>query len=633
MLRLLRTLILLLALAAGLLGRQSAAAPRRKVVLISWDGGADWVIDRLLAAGKLPNVARLAAMGVRAEYCTPAFPSKTAPGHAALWTGAYGDVNGISNNTVPLLPRSEHTLLESRSGFDAEALRAEPIYLTAARAGKRVVVLSATHSLPINPALASAPRERYRAFAGFGNTIAPDRILDGRQLRHASGWTELPPHSGTPREFSIEVGDAEFQGLVYDDLNDPVQGADSLLIRQGSKNAKAAEGATVLKPSEAARDTRGFSRRFAVRKGDLAGYTYFRLFELAPDGRMTLYQRAADGLSSSTTPEETRRYLDAYGGFHAAPWDEYGQGQLGKPVWAGGDGTAERRMLEIVRLDCELLERGTRWALKEWRPDLLLHYTPMSDSAGHTWMGYLDPDGPRYDPAVARRLWPFYEEVFALQDRWLGSVLDAVDRDTAVCLVSDHGMAAAGKLFFPNAVLEKAGLLARKPDGEIDLAQTRICAPPWGGQFVAVNGTDWKGGIVRPEQRAEVLHAAAQALLAARDPETGGPVVMRVFRPEETAGLGIGGLSGGDLYLDPAPGYAPSNGLVDTGEVSSGGTHGGLSLRPKLHAIFYLGGAGVSSGRRIGGMRQVDVAPTLCRLLGIPAPKDAVGHAIGEALE
>ena len=141
----------------------TAAAPgtKSRLIIISWDGNADWVVDKLLDEGTLPNVARLARNGVRADYVTPAFPSVTAPGHAAIWTGAYSDVNGVSGNNVPLLPRSEHTLLEQQDGFSFAALKAEPLWLTALLAGKRVVSLSATHAAPATPYLAAMKGCRY----------------------------------------------------------------------------------------------------------------------------------------------------------------------------------------------------------------------------------------------------------------------------------------------------------------------------------------------------------------------------------------------------------------------------------------------------------------------------------------
>src|SRR4051794_22142176 len=147
-------------------------------------------------------------MGVRADYCTPAYPSKTAPGHTAMMTGAYGDVNGITANAVPLLPRSEHTLLESQSGFDFPALRAESLWLPAAKAGKRVASLSFPHAGPPDQRRsesegAGIPPDRFVSAGSFGDLIEPDRIWDGADLWPADGWDSLPKHTGAAREFSL----------------------------------------------------------------------------------------------------------------------------------------------------------------------------------------------------------------------------------------------------------------------------------------------------------------------------------------------------------------------------------------------------------------------------------------------
>jgi len=622
-------------------GGATSAAPPQRVIIISWDGAADWVVDRLLLEGRLPNVARLAKEGVRAEYCQPAFPSKTAPGHAALWTGVYSDVNGVSGNLVPLLPRAEHTLLEQRSGFDAVSLRAEPLYVTAARAGKNVAALSATHSSPatrwFQDLPGGVPPGRYRSFSGFDSSIADDRVWDGGNLQPAQGWPVLPDHRGEAREMVLRVADATFYGLAYDDPADPKEGFDTLLLRQGSKDGARARAECTLKPAEAEESVRRFSPRFRISRGAVVGYTYFRLFSLEPGGWMVLYQRAAHGLQAAASTEETRAYLDAYGGFHAAPFDAYTAGKLGPPLAEGGDGTAERRLLECIRLDCEFLKRGTRFALQQWSPDLLHHYVPWTDAAGHTWMGVLDPDSSRYDAALAGKLWPFYAQVFALQDEWLGDIRAAAGPQAVLCLVSDHGMEGVGKRFTPNAVLEQAGLLARTPAGGLDLARTKICAPPWADYFLTVNGTEWKDGVVPSAEREAVLRAATQALLAAVDPETGQKIVKRVLRPSDEPGLGMGGPAGGDLYLDLAPGYTPSaragGPVVEPVAARIGaGVHGFLPLRPKMHSIFYLAGEGVAAGQRLPGMRQIDVAPTLARLLGVPAPKDARGRVLEAAL-
>ena len=66
-----------------------------------------------------------------AASARPGFPSVTSPGLASLWTGAYGDVSGISANSQPMLPRDRHTLLEGTSGYLVTGLRAEPLWISA----------------------------------------------------------------------------------------------------------------------------------------------------------------------------------------------------------------------------------------------------------------------------------------------------------------------------------------------------------------------------------------------------------------------------------------------------------------------------------------------------------------------
>jgi predicted AlkP superfamily phosphohydrolase/phosphomutase len=351
---------------------------------------------------------------------------------------------------------------------------------------------------------------------------------------------------------------------------------------------------------------------------------------------MMLYQRSASGLRGAATAAQVEAYQKAYPGFHDEVFHDYEDGLFGKTLMQGGDGLAERRLLETVRLDCEFLKSGTRWAWQTFRPDVLTHYTPSSDGAGHTWMGILDQNKPGHNPALAAKVWPFYKEVFKLQDGWLGTILEIAGSDTVVALVSDHGMAGASKFFNVNAVLEQAGILARTPADSYDLAKTKALAPPGGEFFVSINGTDRKGGIVPPEDKEELLKQIQAALLSAKDPQTGAPIVVRVYRPADLPDLGLAGEPCGDLYMDLAAGYYPSGRLAKEivspmPEANGGGVHGFYPKRRDMHAIFYLYGPGVKKGTLGPQAYQVDVAPTLARLIGIPAPKQAVGKVV-EAL-
>lgn len=587
-----------------------------KLVNVVWDGAADWVIDRLLAEGKLPNVARLVSKGVRAESVTPAWPSKTAVGHAAIFTGTWGNVNGITNNSVPLFPAKEHTILENRRGFDGNSLQAEPIWVTGAKAGKKVVALSAAVSYPVESFVeqikaAGADTKNFIEFSGFETTLAGPKMIK-----------KFEP--------TITVAGQTFSLRAFDDPAIPTKGVDSIEITFDGEKA-------VIHASAAQQNTSAWSKPFKIKTRGDVGNAYFRLFSIAPDGMtMELYQRKVPAIRGTEAPSVIEAYTDAYGAHHDDPFFTYQDGMFGKPLYQGGDGEAERRILEIVRQDCEFLKKSFDYGWNKWKPDILLHYTPMSDSAGHTWMGALDPDMPGHNPEMAKKLWPYYEEVYRLQDDWLGYIMDHVDSNTIVSLTSDHGMAGSNKYVYVNQILAAAGLVTFDAQKKIDLSKSPMFVPPWSDFFLVLNRADRKSGIVLPSEEIAFVEKAKKALLSARDPETGLPLFTGVLEPKEVPYLGLGGPSGGDLYFEIAPGFYPSNRQSDVitgkyGDEIGSGTHGFMPFRRSMGAIWIAAGASLPH-REISTVRHIDIMPTLCQALGIPAPKNATGHAIGEAL-
>ena len=72
----------------------AAVARQPTVVVLSWDGVRHDYPDRTT----LPNLARIARDGARAERLVPPFPSSTFPSHVTLATGARVDRHGIVAN-------------------------------------------------------------------------------------------------------------------------------------------------------------------------------------------------------------------------------------------------------------------------------------------------------------------------------------------------------------------------------------------------------------------------------------------------------------------------------------------------------------------------------------------------------
>jgi hypothetical protein len=58
------------------------------------------------------------------------------------------------------------------------------------------------------------------------------------------------------------------------------------------------------------------------------------------------------------------------------------------------------------------------------------------------------------------------------------------------------------------------------------------------------------------------------------------------------------------------------------------GVHGFLPLRDKMQAICYVGGKGVQARGELRGVRQIDIHPTVCELLGISPSPLAIGRSL-----
>jgi predicted AlkP superfamily pyrophosphatase or phosphodiesterase len=230
-------------------------------------------------------------------------------------------------------------------------------------------------------------------------------------------------------------------------------------------------------------------------------------------------------------------------------------------------------------------------------PRLLALHLNNVDSAHH-----------RYGPGSA----PGYTAV-ALVDANVGRVLRALDdagvRDrAAVFIVADHGFIATPKALRPNAVLRREGLLSVK-DGRI--VSGRALAVPAGGTAM-VFLTD-PATASRDREAVIRLFRGAEGIAAIIEPKD----YSRYHLPQPAANPSMG-----DLVLAARGGYAfgleaEGDDLVVARPNPDAGAHGFLSTEPKMNAIFVASGAGIKDGARVPTIDNIDVAPTMARILGV----------------
>jgi predicted AlkP superfamily phosphohydrolase/phosphomutase len=604
-----------------------AQAPA-KAIIVGWDGAVSSFVRELMREGKLPNLAKLMDDGAFADDVISTFPTKTASGFASLWTGAPPRITGISGNRIPREPRGQHTILESTSAFLTARLLAEPIWAAVQKAGKKVVL---SH-VPLGREMSDGAVK----FLGYDTLSGRDGAITSRTVkpRPASSWDDVPASNASPLEIQFTVGSSLLLGLFIDDPADEQEGYDTLIV-SGSPDRGNIKARIKSNPPGPGSELFWAGPVDVTTADNHTGATYFRLFNLKPDGSDFLLYFTRPARDMILHPELSagfRTTAEAFIGNGASLL--YNQGAFGPTIPKGGDGLAEGIYFETVDFAQHQLLETNRWALENVSWDLFLAYTPFPDESEHVWRGYLEPDRPGFRQEVADRLRPFLANVYRMSDELLGLFMNHRPENTIIAVVSDHGMEGVSRLFAINRFLQRAGLLTTDAQGRTDLTKTKVLYPSINNAYLLINTTDRKNGIVKPEERAELVSRVRDLLLAIRDNER--QVVTAVYDAEsEGEPLGIGGRSGGDLYLDLSAGY-DFDARTDTGDLilqrEPFGNHGFNPARSSMRTLMVFNGPGIKSGQQLRNVRVIDFAPTLSEVLELPAPRDATGRVLEEAL-
>jgi predicted AlkP superfamily phosphohydrolase/phosphomutase len=298
---------------------------------------------------------------------------------------------------------------------------------------------------------------------------------------------------------------------------------------------------------------------------------------------------------------------------------------------------------------------------KEW--DVLVQVFVSPDRIQHPLMHVLDPEHPRHDRSLARRLEPRLHTYWQTIDHMLGRARRLIGSDANLIVLSDHGMHGVHKAVYAREMLirggytrlvrhsnpvqaakslirphlpvalrkrlsrrETTGRPAGSPQGMAGLvwAETRAYVTTGTSQGVYLNlaGRERDGVVDTGAPRERLLDELRDVLLAERDPATGQQVIARVVRGQD-AYHGPCADAAPDLLYEPAAGYASAKGAR-------------AHLAPYAwfmgdhdpRGILVATGPGVRPGRRIDGAALIDVAPTVLYLAGVPIPEDMDGKVL-----
>ncbi len=281
-------------------------------------------------------------------------------------------------------------------------------------------------------------------------------------------------------------------------------------------------------------------------------------------------------------------------------------------------------------------ERMFEDALDHLRNGLLVCVFDLTDRVQHMFWRYEDDRHPAPTEAGNERYARLFEEIYQRADRIVGRVMDRLDSDTLLLVMSDHGFRSFRRCFNVNSWLHRQGYLALDPSVEpgewfrgVDWAKTRAFAVGLAGIYINQRGRE-RAGIVAPGEETEALkEQIISELRGLTDPETGERPILDVF---DTAKAYRGPYAGEaqDLIIGYAEGYRTSWESA-TGTVTPDIFYDNEKKWSGDHCLTPEAVPGVlfsSHPLRADDPAIVDLAPTILKAFGIDPP----GYMDGKAL-
>ena len=347
-------------------------------------------------------------------------------------------------------------------------------------------------------------------------------------------------------------------------------------------------------------------------------------------------------------------------------------------IVAGNTDTAVERLWEELEQKVKVSDHLA--AVKPW--DLFVTVFRSLDAVQHCFWKHMDAEHPFHDPAQAKRYGSVILEAYQRVDRYLSELLDRLDDDTSLFVISDHGFGAKHPATTQlNRWLEAEGFLTYRRRGILQKLLGSVYRAVVGGTFrrtkerltrylpflrnivqyqLCFAQIDWKktsaysdtlyptiwvnrrpegpmGGGASEERYRELIGRLRERLADCRDSVTGMPVVDEVFGK-------------GEIYHGPHVDRAPDllirwredttiHGLAGLKREDGSDTRipgedpSVISGDHRVHGILFARSPFVRRGVRVDHANLVDIAPTVLYAMKEPVPRDMDGRVVQEIFE
>jgi predicted AlkP superfamily phosphohydrolase/phosphomutase len=595
-------------------------------------------------AGLLPNLAKLREQGIFSPLTTTN-PPETAAAWASFATGQNPGKTGVFDfvtrepETYAILPAMVSLTRRAgdASGRFRSAVHGTSMWKVLGNQGLHSTVLS----LPV-----TWPPERFNGnlLTGMGT---PDLLgTAGRAAFFTTAITKPRPRFNV-RELAITVDDGE----VVTTLTGP----QDVTIPLRFTVDPAAGRARAFLPDSCVDLVRGrlsdwCEVSFVVDGREIAGLCRFCLLSTEPE--LEIYcsplqpHPRQPHVPISVPPSFAGELFQALGPYRT-------QGREVDIFGLLEDVITEEALVHDTFVAMEERERMTMHVLETGASDLVISWFGVVDTTQHGFWRFIDPHHPLHTPEGEQRYGNTIRLVYQWLDGMVGRMVQALDDETLLLIVSDHGCVSWRRSVHLNTWLWQQGFLAlgkgesaapvppvpvqdqggpAVPFSNVDWTRTQAYAVGCGKIYLNLQGREGQGIVALGVEAEAVEEAVIAGLGAWRDPAAGGPVVSQVYRsrdvqwgplmpraPELIVGLERGYRIAWSSMSQISLGEPI---VANTGKIS--GDHISVDYRLVPATLF----SNIPLGLGQADPHIMDIAPTVLEYLGVPIPDEIDGRSL-----
>jgi len=341
-------------------------------------------------------------------------------------------------------------------------------------------------------------------------------------------------------------------------------------------------------------------------------------------------------------------------------------------------------LLEDLKKTLEMRAKALEYIWLTKKVDFLMMVDNGTDRAEHVWWKYLDQENPLYKKSDVEEygnpLLEYYQEV----DGVLSRIMNMIDEDTVLILMSDHGQGPLRKFVNLNMFLIKEGHMVVKKStiskikyflfkfgfspkniydilgkigieryasdrinqktklsiinkiffstSDIDWSKTKAFSSGVTGAItINLKNREPEGCVSFDEEYERIKDEIIKKLNLLIDPENKKNIVKKVYKKEE-------------IYFGPYLDKAPDIVAVPTESYEFFGMHGftfnkiiiptfGNSGGHRSEGIFIAFGNKIKKGIEIKGAKIIDIVPTVLNIMNIPTPENIDGNVLNDIFE